>query len=136
MGLEKEIAIQELFTQGKAREAYLLRQRMDMEERLGEKLSEAQIANLNALSGRLYDLQHPAEAALETTPESTLGPGQAAQRQAASGLRLDRLQRIGANVTVPVSSPEKVTLDKQLNVQEQMNAKMDALIQNSCKMRF
>ena len=121
-GLEKELQIQQLNSEGKQREAYLLRQRLEAEERFGGPLSEAMEANLDALSGRLYDLQHP-----EAAADPLLAPAPASgQARAANALRLDRLQRIGANVTNPVASPEKLTLDKQLSVQEQIRDLLQA----------
>lgn len=122
-GLEKELQIQSLNAEGRQREAYLLRQRLEAEDRFGGPLSEAMAANLDALSGRLYDLQHP-----ESAADPLLAPAPASGRpHAANALRLDRLQRIGANVTNPVASPEKLTLDKSLAVQQSIDSKLTAI---------
>lgn len=120
--LQEEIAVQQLITDNKKREAELLRQRIAMESALGRALTSDELASLESLAGTLYDLRNPAQPSSE--PEAQEAAVQAASRtsarRAARSTPLDRLQRIGANVAGNVSSPEKVVLDRQLTVQEQI----------------
>lgn len=118
--LQQEIAIQTMINDGRQREADILRQRISLESALGRQLTTAEQASIEQLAGTLYDLRHPQEPDLAPAdpgaPESPARARTRARTQAA--LPLDRLQRLGANVTNAVSSPEKLTLDRQLSVQE------------------
>ena len=120
-GLDRQIAMNELIAQGKEKEAFLLRNRLQQEDILGQKLTEAQIAEVDARSERLYALQHP------ESPE--LAPEAPAARAAlrASGhpasqytMPLDSLQRIGANLRGGASSPEKLVMDQQLQTTKEI----------------
>lgn len=118
--LQQEIEIQTMINDGRQREADILRQRISLESALGRQLTSAEQASIEQLAGTLYDLRHPQEPDLAPAdpgaPESPARARTRARTQAA--LPLDRLQRLGANVTNAVSSPEKLTLDRQLSVQE------------------
>lgn len=118
--LQQEIEIQTMINDGRQREADILRQRISLESALGRQLTTAEQASIEQLAGTLYDLRHPQEPDLAPAdpgaPESPARARTRARTQAA--LPLDRLQRLGANVTNAVSSPEKLTLDRQLSVQE------------------
>ena len=112
--LQNEIEIQTLINEGKQREAEILRQRLVMESILGDSITAAAITDIEALAGHLYDLRNPAAA-----QDPSLAPAPAARRQTNTyTMPLDRLQRIGANVATPVASAEKITMDRQLSVQE------------------
>lgn len=112
--LQNEIEIQTLINDGKQREAEILRQRLVMESILGDSITAASIADIEALAGTLYDLRNPV-----TAEDSSLVPPPARRRaESTYTMPLDRLQRIGANVATPVASPEKITMDRQLSVQE------------------
>ena len=139
--LEEEIQIQQLINDGKQKEAFILRNRISLENAYGRALTDAEAAENARLASTLYDLQHPAGPSPEPWAGAAAGTPERAvarSRTAAASANLDRLQRIGANAAraAAANTPEKIVMDKQLNVQEQMNAKMDALIQNSYKMRF
>ena len=118
--LQQEIEIQTMINDGRQREADILRQRISLESALGRQLTTAEQASIEQLAGTLYDLRHPQEPDLAPAdpgaPESPARARTRARTQAA--LPLDHLQRLGANVTNAVSSPEKLTLDRQLSVQE------------------
>lgn len=118
--LEQEIQIQQLINDGRSRKADILRQRISLEAALGRQLTSAEQASIEQLAGTLYDLRHPQDPELAppdpSAPESPARVRTRTRTQAA--LPLDRLQRLGANVTNAVSSPEKLTLDRQLSVQE------------------
>ena len=141
-GLERQIELQQLVNEDKQKEAFVLRNRLQMEDALGRALTEAEAAENERLAATLYDLQHPAAPSPEPEPAASGSSNRAVRprvggRIASSSVaHLDRLQRIGANVSTAAVSPEKVVLDEQLKVQEMMSAKMDALIQNGYKMRF
>ena len=123
--LQDEVAVQTLISQDKRKEAELLRQRLSMESALGRALTSDELSGLEALAGQLYDLRNPAAA-----QDPSLAPSPSARRRAdtAWSMPLDRLQRIGANVTNPAASPEKVTLDRQLAVQEDIRSGVRALV--------
>ena len=117
--LQQEIEIQTLINDGRQREADILRQRISLESALGRQLTSAEQASIEQLAGTLYDLRHPQEPSL--APVDPGAPASAARtrtRQQAYTMPLDRLQRIGANVTAAAYSPERATLDRQLSVQE------------------
>ena len=112
--LQNEIEIQTLINDGKQREAEILRQRLVMESILGDSINAAAIADIETLAGTLYDLRNTVAA-----EDPSLAPAPAARRHANTyTMPLDRLQRIGANITSPATSPEKITMDRQLTVQE------------------
>ena len=119
-GLERQIRIQQLITDGKEKEAFILRNRLSMEDAYGRTLTEAEAADNARLAATLYDLQHPvipqAEPGAEDANFATRAHTRAASASAAA--HLDRLQQIGANVAASVISPEKRTLDRSLSVQE------------------
>ena len=125
-GLENELAAQQLISEGKQREAYLLRQRINMESALERVLTSDELANLENLAGSIYDLQHPEAPELSTQPE--VASVRSVRRAAASSANLDRLQRIGANITRPAVSAEKLVLDKQLSVQESIKNILSASV--------
>lgn len=112
--LDEEQQIQQLINEGRQREAYILRNRLNTEAAIGH-LTEAEARDLESRAGMLYDLQHPLEPDL--TPEDRVSPVRT-ERRALNAPRLDRLQRIGANAPNAVTSPEKLVMDKQLSVQE------------------
>jgi len=112
-GLENQAAIQELINSDKKREAFILQQRLNMESALGRTLTEADAARIEAAAGALYDLRNPA-----ATEEPSLVPPPSRRTEFTYNMPLDRLQRIGANVANPVASAEKITMDRQLTVQE------------------
>lgn len=115
-GLERQIEIQQLINEGKQKEAFVLQNRMRIEDAYGRALTEAEAAENERLAATLYDLQHPAS----PSPEPDGAPRASSARQAAASVRYDRLQRIGANVSSAAVSPEKLVMDKQLTVQEQI----------------
>ena len=115
-GLERQIEIQQLINEGKQKEAFILQNRMRLEDAYGHALTEAEAADNERLAATLYDLQHPAS----PSPEPDGAPRASSARQAAATMRLDRLQRIGANISSAAVSPEKLVMDKQLSVQEQI----------------
>jgi len=118
-GMENQAKIQELINQDKKREAYILQQQISAQQAYGEALSAEQLASIAQTAGTLYDLRHPQEPSL--APMDPGAPASAARtrtRQQAYTMPLDRLERIGANVTNPATNPEKLTLDRQLSVQE------------------
>lgn len=120
-GLDRQIQQQELISDGKEKEAFMLRNRLQYEDTLGEKLTQQQIAEIDARSERLWMLQHPEEPAL--APEDPGTPAaRAARAQQGYTARLDRLQAVGANLRNPAVSPEKMVMDKQLTVQEEIKA--------------
>lgn len=129
--LDEEIALQSLIVDGKQREAYLLRQKLSLESSIGRSLTAEEAADLERRAGLLYDLQNPAAPELAPDPgtdAASASPAVARSRARASWtLPLDRLQRIGANVSRPVTSPEKATMDKQLSVQEQIRNTLDEI---------
>ena len=112
-GLENQAEIQELINADKKREAYILQQRIAMEQAIGQSLSSEQLATITETAGRLYDLRNPA-----SVEEPSLVPPPNTPRENSYRMPLDRLQRIGANVANPVASAEKLTLDRQLAAQE------------------
>ena len=116
-GLERQIQLQQLVNEDKQKEAFVLRNRLQMEDALGRSLTEAEAANNERLAATLYDLQHPASPSPE--PDGA-APRASSARQSAVPVRLDRLQRIGANIASAAVSPEKLVMDKQLSVQEQI----------------
>lgn len=124
-GLENELAAQQLISDGKQREAYLLRQRINMESALGRVLTSDELANLENLAGSIYDLQHPQAQELSTQPE--VASVRSARRAAASSVNLDRLQRIGANITRPAVSAEKLVMDRQLSTQESIKVTVQTI---------
>jgi len=124
-----EIEIQQLIVDGKKREAEILRQRISMEAALGRQLNAEELSNLENLVGTLYDLRNPNEPSLApVAPDQESAPVAPDQESAAVAaatsrgrqfaMPLDRLQRIGANGPASVTSPEKMIMDKQLSVQE------------------
>lgn len=117
--LQQEIEIQQLINDGRQREADILRQRISLESALGRQLTSAEQASIEQLAGTLYDLRHPQEPSLAPMdPGAPASAARARTRQQAASVPVDRLQRIGANITSPATSPEKITLDRQLSVQE------------------
>ena len=115
--LDQEQQIQQLINDGKEREAYLLRNRISTEASIGRTLTESEYRDLASRAGMLYDLQHPAEP--ELSPPEPGSPARSARRAApASADFRDRLQRIGAKIGSAAISPEKLVMDKQLSVQE------------------
>ena len=119
-GMDRQIQMNELIADGKEKEAFLLKNRLQAEDLNGKALTEAQIAEIDARSERLYALQHPEEPAL--APEDPGTPARAARAQQGYTARLDRLQAVGANLRNPAVSPEKMVMDKQLTVQEEIKA--------------
>ena len=117
-GMDRQIQMNELIADGKEKEAFLLKNRLQAEDLNGKALTEAQIAEIDARSERLYALQHPEEPDL--APEDPGTPARAARAQQGYTARLDRLQAVGANLRNPAVSPEKMVMDKQLTVQEQI----------------
>lgn len=113
-GLERQIRIQQLITDGKEREAFILRNRLSLEDAYGRVLTDAEAAENARLASTLYDLQHPVIPQAE--PEAASTATRAASQSAS--LHLDRLQRLGANAARAAVSPEKLVMDKQLSVQE------------------
>lgn len=118
--LDRQIQQDELIAEGKGKEAFMLRNRLQYEDTLGEKLTQQQIAEIDARSERLWMLQHPEEPAL--APEDpAAAPVRTRARAEQQYIRpLDRLQAIGANLRNPAVSPEKMVMDKQLTVQEEI----------------
>ena len=123
-GLERQIEIQKLITDGKEKEAFILRNRLSMEDALGRTLSETEAADNARLAATLYDLQHPVLPQAE--PDAVADSPQRAARahtraaSASAAVHLDRLQRIGANAARAAASPEKMVLDKSYAVQEKI----------------
>ena len=119
--MDRQIRYNELIADGKEKEAFLLKNRLQVEDANGEKLTEAQIAEIDARSERLYALQHPESPELAPeepiVAETAAGRTRGAARQQYAR-RLDRLQAIGANLRNPAATPEKLVMDKQLAVQE------------------
>ena len=117
--LQQEIEIQSMINNGRQREADILRQRISLESALGRQLTTAEQASIEQLAGTLYDLRHPQDPNLAPmdpgAPEST---ARARSRTQAASVPLNNLQRIGANIRTPAASPEKMVMDKQLSVQE------------------
>lgn len=119
-GLDRQIRFQELIAEGKEKEAFILRNRLQLEDTVGT-LTAAQIAAVEERASRLYDLQHPV--APDLAPEAASAPARTrARTQQQYTPRLDRLQQIGANLRSPAVSPEKLVMDKQLTTQEQIYA--------------
>jgi len=116
--LEQEVQIQQMIVDGKAREADILRQRISVEAALGRKLTSAEEASIEQLAGTLYDLRHPQDPLLAPEPNAPQSVARSRGHLQSYTMPLDRLQRIGANVANPVASAEKVTMDRQLSVQE------------------
>lgn len=115
-GLDRQIRFQELIAEGKEKEAFILRNRLQLEDTVGS-LTAAQIAAVEERASRLYDLQHPV--APELAPEAASAPARTRTRtQQQWNLPLDRLQQIGANVRNPAANPDRVVWDRQLSVQE------------------
>lgn len=114
-GLDRQIRFQELIAEGKEKEAFILRNRLQLEDTVGT-LTAAQIAAVEERASRLYDLQHPIEP--ELAPESAAMPARTRARTQQWSLPLDRLQQIGANVRNPSANPDRVVWDRQLSVQE------------------
>lgn len=121
-GLDRQIQQQELIADGKEKEAFFLKNRLQLEDTYGKQLTESQIAEIDARSERLWALQHPQEPDL--APEDLSGTSAPARSRAQQQYapRLDRLQQIGANLRSPAVSPEKLVMDKQLTTQEQIYA--------------
>ena len=115
-GLDRQIEQQELIRDGKEKEAFMLRNRLQLEDTLGAQLTAAQAAEIDARSERLWALQHPEDPALapEDSGSPVAAPRTRARTQQAYALPLDRLQQIGANLRNPAASPEKQVMDKQL----------------------
>lgn len=117
--MDGQIEMNELIADDKKKEAFLLKNRLQAEDLNGKALTEAQIAEIDARSERLWMLQHPEEPAL--APEDPGTPAARAVRaQQGYTARLDRLQAVGANLRNPAVSPEKMVMDKQLTVQEEI----------------
>lgn len=115
-GLDRQIRFQELIAEGKEKEAFILRNRLQLEDTVGT-LTAAQIAAVEERAARLYDLQNPV--APELAPEAAAAPARTrARTQQQWSLPLDRLQQIGANIRNPAASPEKVVMERQLSIQE------------------
>ena len=108
-GVKQEIEIQGLINDGKKREAAILKDVIRMEDALGRSLTAQEKENIEGLSGHLYDLRN-IEPMKEPTPIKIRGQEYS--------MPLDRLQRIGANVSTPVASAEKMALDKQVSLQQ------------------
>lgn len=123
-GLERQIEIQKLITDGKEKEAFILRNRLSMEDALGRTLSETEAADNARLAATLYDLQHPVlpQAESDAVADSPQRAARAHTRaaSASAAVHLDRLQRIGANAARAAASPEKMVLDKSYAVQEKI----------------
>ena len=86
-----------------------------MEEALGRELTEAEREASDSFSGRLYDLRHP-----EAAQESLLAPAFKMRNQE-NIVPLDRLQRIGAMAGNAVASPERLAMQRQVSLQEQIH---------------
>jgi hypothetical protein len=115
-GLDRQIRFQELIAEGKEKEAFILRNRLQLEDTVGS-LTAAQIAAVEERASRLYDLQHPV--APDLAPEAASAPARTRARTRQQwNLPLDRLQQIGANVRNPAANPDRVVWDRQLSVQE------------------
>jgi len=130
-GLERQIRIQQLISDGKEKEAFILQNRLRMEDAVGRTLSETEAADNARLAATLYDLQHPVLP--EPEPEAVSANPAAATVQAraraasASALHLDRLQRLGANAARAATSPEKLVMDRQLSAQESIKNTVAAI---------
>lgn len=142
-GLQRELAIQQLITDGKRREAYLLQQRLAMESALGRALTEDELSGMETLAGALYDLRNPAQAAAENggvQSGTRSAPRPNARRATAETAHLDALQRIGARVASPISTRDSDTLSRQLDVQREIYAAVRVLvpsgITNQARMYF
>lgn len=119
--MDGQIEMNELIADDKEKEAFMLKNRLRAEDLNGKALTEAQIAEIDARSERLYALQHPEEPALALEDPGTPA-ARAARAQQGYTARLDRLQAVGANLRNPAVSPEKMVMDKQLTVQEEIKA--------------
>ena len=108
-GMKQEIEIQGLINDGKKREAAILKDVIRMEETLGRSLTAQEKESIEGLSGHLYDLRN-----IEPMKE----PAPIKIRGQEYSVPLDRLQRIGANVSTPVASAERMALDKQVSLQQ------------------
>lgn len=118
-GLDRQIEQQKLITEGKTREAFILQRRLQLEDAVGQLTAE-QVAAVESRAGELYDLLH-----LAASPEPPPGSPEAVIRAARPAARawtmpLDRLQRLGGNVTTPAVSPERAAIDRQTGIQERI----------------
>lgn len=138
--MDREIAVQRLVNDGREREAFALRQAWAMRDARGRDLTAAELESVRSSAYTLYDLRHQQDPAAAAEAGGIEGPARARRASQQYAVPLDRLQRIGANITNPAVSRDSLTLDRQLAAQEAIKSAVQQIASaspaSSAAMRF